>query len=364
MIRSLLLLSATLFSITSQAQIYLNPGVDTTDVDVQKALRFYKGYLKSFDGRTLPDFSKFWTKEDLSERKVPDQLIYAINDSQLYSWMKEGTVLYIKPKKEYIQFKTQFSYANSSNEIATMAITNHYVAFDNGKPHFVNPMKINMTEWKQQKVRNVSFNYPPYHKFNQKRADSLITAIKKLESDWNLKPINIKYYLAKSKEELDKLRGFDFMVGMGNKDKPGGISDDRDNQVYCGGLGENYFHEVVHVYLNRLYPNSPLLEGLAVFYGGSMGKPLKWHLKRVDDYLQRHPEADLNKLEDFWYTDPYTNPGSAIYGLIVDLIYQRGGLNGVKRVMSYTSLEETFEKEFYVKKGDWNNYLRKAIAKY
>lgn len=353
-----------LFSISAQAQLHINPGVDTTDIDAQKALKFYKAYLASFDGKTLPDLSKYWPEEELKERKVPDQLIYAINDAQLYSWMRNGTVLYIKPRKEYIHFKTQFSYVHSSENIATMAITNHYIAFDNGKPYFINPMKINMIGWKNEKVRNVTFFYPPYHRFNAKRADSLIASIVKLEKDWNLEPINIRYYLANTKDELDQLRGFDFKVGMGNKDKPSGISDDRDNQVYCGGLGENYFHEVVHVYLNRLYPKSPILEGLAVFYGGSMGKPSKWHLRRVNDYLKQHPEADLNKLEDFWYTDPYTNPGSAIYGMICDLVYKRDGLEGLKRLMTYTTLQQIFEKEFQIEKGQWNDYLRKAIAAY
>ncbi|PRY48033.1 hypothetical protein B0I27_11720 [Arcticibacter pallidicorallinus] len=364
MVRNSLLSLIVFLSINARAQISINPGVDTSGVEVQKALAFYKSYLASFNGKSLPDFSKYWTAEELKERKVPDQIIYAINESPLYSWMKKGTVLYIKPKPNYIHFKTQFSYADSSNNIATMAITNSYVAFDKDKPYFVSPIKINIAAWKQNKVRNITFHYPPYHKFNAKRADSLVADVIMLEKEWNLKPIDIKYYLANTKDELDELRGFDFVVGMGNKDKPGGISDDIDNQVYCGGLGENYFHEVVHVYLNRLHPQSPLIEGLAVFYGGSMGRPVSWHLKRVNQYLEQHPEVDLNNLEDFWYTDPYTNPGSAIHGMICHLIYDKGGFQALKKAMTYTALEDIFEKELHVAKGEWNRYLRAAIARY
>ena len=60
------------------------------------------------------------------------------------------------------------------------------------------------------------------------------------------------------------------------------MAHDKDNQVFCAGLGGNYFHEVVHVHLNHLYSKSPLKEGLAAFYGGSMGRSINWHMKRVN----------------------------------------------------------------------------------
>jgi hypothetical protein len=168
----------------------------------------------------------------------------------------------------------------------------------------------------------------------------------------------------KTSDELQILKGFDFALPMGNRDKPSGISGDTDNQVFCAGLGENYFHEVVHVYLNRLYPKSPLKEGLAALYGGSMGHDLKWHLKRVDAYLEEHQEADLNNIEDFWYPDSHKNPGSAIRGLICQVIYEKDGIQGLRRLMSYSSLKEIFRDELKVENENLNSYLRRLIKKY
>jgi len=362
MLRALLFSILILFSINTNAQIYVNPGVDTSAQDVQTALKFYNDYIAGFKGKRLPDLSKYWPSEELRQRTIPDQLIYAISDYPLYSQGYSPTILYIKPTANYIHLKTQFAFADSTKNIMTMAVTNHYVGFNGKKePYFINPISKNMKIWSNRTIRNITFYYPPYHSFDIHRADSLISNVKKLEKSWDLKPINIRYYLANSHDELQHLRGFDFALAMGNKDKPSGISDDRDNQVFCGGLGENYFHEVVHVYLNRQYPESPLKEGLAVFYGGSMGRSINWHIERVNKYLHQHPEVNLNDLEDFWYSDPYTNPGSAISGLICSLIFKTKGIAGLKRLMTYNNLQDIFEKELNVKSGNWNVYLRKII---
>lgn len=358
-----LLFSGIVFCCNAQA--YVNPGVDTSGKDVQNALKFYNQYLDSFNGKDLPDFSKFWSADELVLRTIPDQQIYAINDNTLYSQGYKATILYIKPMGDQVHLKTQFSAVNDAvGNIMTLAVTNHYVDVD-GKdgPKFINPFTRNLAAWRNKKIRNVTFFYQPGHKFNARKADSLIRQIVRLEDEWDLKPINIRYYFAKTWDELQILKGFDFALPMGNRDKPSGISDDRDNQVFCAGLGENYFHEVVHIYLNRLYPKSPLKEGLAALYGGSMGHDLKWHLKRVDAYLEEHPEADLNNIEDFWYPDSHTNPGSAIRGLICQAIYEKDGIQGLRRLMSYSSLKEIFRDELKVKNADLNSYLRRLIKK-
>ena len=362
MIKTALSAILLFLSFKCSAQIYLNPGVDTSLQKVKTALHFYDDYLLSFKGKKLPDMAKYWPADELKKRTVPDQLIYAIDDSPLYSAGYSTTILYIRPTEKYVHIKTQFSYADSLKHIQTLAVINGYVAFnDKGQPYLMNPITINTVAWRTGRIRNVVFHYPPYHKFDAKRADSLISEISTLEKVWGLKPLAIQYYMANDNDELYRLKGFDFAVGMGNKNKPSGKADDKDNQVFCDGLGENYFHEVVHLYLNRLFPDSPLQEGLAVFYGGSMGRPVKWHLKRVNQYLIAHPEVDLTDIDNFWYTDTYTNPGSAIQGMLCAMVYQKDGLAGLKRLMRYTSYADIFEKEFHIGKGQINTFIRAAV---
>ena len=347
-------------------QLHINPGVDTLGQDVQKSLEFFRGYLNQFKGASIPqNFRAYWSEKDCDNFQVPDPIIYALNGSYpTYTLATNKTVFYIKPKDESIHLKVLYAWIDSTN-ISLFCIANHYIRFNNkGSLEFENPIALNTKDWKQASIRNVTFIYPPYHRFNRLRADSLIAKVKHLEKEWGLSRIEIRYYFANTREEIDQIRGLDFSLLSGNRDKPTGISDDRNNIVYCSGLGENYFHEVVHLYLNRLYEQSPLVEGIAVFYGGSMGKSLQWHLKRLKIYLRQHPDVDLNKLEEFWYMDNFTNPNSTIKGMLCWMAFEKGEIKGLERIMSYKTMEELFLKEFNVKKDQWNDFLRTTINRY
>jgi hypothetical protein len=360
--KGIFILLSFLFIGNVHAQLNFNLDVDTLDDDVKQAIHFYEAYLNSFKNRSLPDFTKYWPEADCKAYKYPDQMLYAISgDGVTYRLMGKPTVLYIKPGKDDIHIKTSFGLCDSAGNVSTLCITNHYITKDNnGHLRFINPISINGKDWRTTTVRNITYYYPPYHKFDEKRADSMVQAIAKLEKDWNLKPIHIRYYFADTKEELQHLRGFDYAINMGNRDKPTGISDDRDDLVYCSGLGEYYFHEVVHIYLNRLFPESPLREGMAVFYGGTLGHDLAWHVRRLNKYLEVHKEIDLGK-DNFSYMDNYTNPWSTIKGSLCALAYKKDGLNGLKRILSYKSMDDIFKREFGVSPGKQDDFIRKTI---
>jgi hypothetical protein len=350
---------------TCGQQLHVNPGADTLDVEVQMSLEFYRDYLNQFKGRSIPgSFEQYWSQKDCDSFVVPDPIVYALNGSYpTYSLSTNKTLFYIKPKEEFVHFKVLYGWIDSTN-ISLFCIANHYIRFkDKENPEFVNPTELNTKTWKQTSIRNVTFIYPPYHKFNRLRADSLIDNVVSLEKDWNLKPIKARYYFAETREEVDQIKGLDFSLSGGDRNNPSGISDDRNNIVYCSGLGENYFHEVVHLYLNRLYRDSPLVEGIAVFYGGSMGKSLEWHLDRLKIYLRQNPEIDLNKLEEFWYMDNFTNPNSTIKGMLCQMAFNKDKIKGLQRIMDYKSMEDVFLNEFNVKKDEWNSFIRASIEK-
>jgi hypothetical protein len=347
----------------SAQTLHINPGVDTLDIDVKKSLHFYRDYLNQFKGRSIPrNFANYWSQKDCKDFAVPDPIVYALNGSySTYGLASSKTLFYVKPEREFVHFKVLYGWVDSTS-ISLFCIANHYIRFsDKENPEFVSPIAVNTKDWKRTSVRNVTFVYPKYHKFDRLQADSLMASIENLEKQWSLKPINITYFLAKTREEIDRIRGLDFSLLGGNREKPSGISDERNNIVYCAGLGENYFHEVVHLYLNNLYKQSPLVEGIAVFYGGSMGKSLKWHLARLKTYLRANPAIDLNKLDEFWYMDNFTNPNSTIKGMLCRMAFERDKIDGLKRIMTYESMEEIFLNEFNVKKGEWNDFLRRSI---
>jgi hypothetical protein len=348
---------------TCPAQIPVNNPIDPADTELVEAVQFISRYFGEFTKGHLPNFADYWTAEDCGEYKRPDQLVYGINTEVATYRIGQPTILYAKPEHGYVHIKTLFGRGDSTGKVSVMSITNHYIERGgHNELHFVNPIRLADKDWKTATVGNVTYHYPAYHHFDKVKAQELIGRINALEHEWHVAPIPIRYYMADTKEELEHLRGFDFTVAMGNRSKPSGISDDVDNIVYCGGWGENYFHEVVHVYLNRLFPESPLKEGLAAFYGGSMGHELGWHIKRLNQYLQQHENINLDRLEDFYYMDNFTNPYSTIVGMLCSDAYSRRGIEGLRNIMSYTSLDELFATEYHVRKGEWNVFLRKMIS--
>ena len=344
------------------AQIPVNNPVDPADTELNNAVNFLSQYYSEFARGHVPDYSKYWDTEDCKEYKHPDQLVYGITSDGPTYRIGKPTILYARPENGYVHIKTLFGVGDSTGKVSVMSITNHYIKHDkNNTLRFINPIRLAGKNWNTTIVGNITYHYPSYHDFDRKKAQALSDRITALRREWNLSPIHIRYYFADTKEEIEHFRGFDFTVAMGNRDKPSGISDDIDNIVYCGGWGENYFHEVVHIYLNRHYPESPLREGLAVFYGGSMGNELSWHIKRLNLYLEKHKEINLGKLDDFYYMDNYTNPYSTIVGMLCLDAYNNNGINGLKRIMAYTSLDDIILKEFGVDKSGWNDFLRKMI---
>ncbi|MCW5914933.1 MAG: hypothetical protein KIT66_10020 [Chitinophagaceae bacterium] len=353
--------SVTITTKTFGQQITINWGVDTTDQDIKAVTNLWTNYLKSKPNKENIKNSPYWA--DSEKKKFPkvDQLLNAINSDVPTYLMGKPTILYVKPQHDFYEIKTLFSSTDTLENVFVLCIASVFARKENEQYKLYNALSVNSKNWKTEKLGSITSHFPQSHTFDKSQANKLLQSVQELVKQWNLKIIPIDYYFADTYEEIQDLRGLDYAIGMGNKDKPMGMSDLETNTVFAGGLGENYFHEVVHIYLNRLFPKSPLVEGLAVFYGGSLGHDLKWNLTRLNDYLNQHPEINLSSLENFRYMDNFTNPKSTIQGLLCYLAYNEGGLNKLKKLMSHQDIYNAIEKEFGIKKDELNSYLRQQI---
>jgi hypothetical protein len=151
---------------------------------------------------------------------------------------------------------------------------------------------------------------------------------------------------------------------MGENEKPTGIADVKDNLIFTSGLNENHFHEAVHIYLNKKYPESPLKEGIAVFLGGSLGHDLKWHVEKLQTFIVNNPKIEINNPQTFHYLDNSTNPQYTIHGLLCHLAYKREGINELQKLMEFNSLEQIYSEYFSINKEEANSFLRKKIKQY
>lgn len=348
----------------ANCQIHINIGVDTSSLKIKKAINFMEKYLYDFMDDNNVDFSRYFRTLDFENYENPDKIAYSlIGNSPIYT-LGKPTLLSAQQNNDTVHLKLQFSKLDTSGNITTYFISNHSILFERMQPYFLVNHEINTLKWKHANFRNVTFHYPSYHLLDTVRANNLITQIKKLEKDWSISPEIIQYYFARTRAEIQTIRGFDYNFYMGGNEVPFGLADVKDNLIFTSGLAENHFHEVVHIYLNKVYPESILKEGIAVYLGGSLGNDLKWHLTKLKEFINRNPNVDISDAKIFYYLDDKTNPQYTIQGLLCHLAYNIGGMKGLKRLMEYNSMSLIYSDYFNVVQGQENEFLRKNINEY
>src|SRR5258707_727405 len=100
---------------TVHAQVNFNVNADTLEDDVKAAVHFYESYLNGFKNKSIPDYTQYWPADDCKAYKCPDHTLYAIaGDAPI---MGRPTIIYIKPRKDFIQIKTEFGNSDTAGNI-------------------------------------------------------------------------------------------------------------------------------------------------------------------------------------------------------------------------------------------------------
>ena len=348
-------------SVLGQKVTY-NHIVNPNDQDTTEVMTLFENYLSS-KYKKIENSS--WNLEELEKYENYDFLENEFQPS-LYMGFPVH-VLSIKFNKNICEIKAQFSYCKDDGSPYILAIVNYYAKKQNGIYKLYNALNINKLDWNCTTVGLIDFYYPKYHKLNFEKAYKLNDFIIQTCEKFKVKPKTFDYYLADSYDEIQKLKGIDYYIGMGGKLYPKGVTDTVNNNVYCGGLGEYYLHEVFHVQIDQHYPNKHLWvsEGLATLLGGSRGENLNWHIKRTNSYLQDHPEINLNNMLALKNLDDQTTYHYVLGGLIAKKILEKGGWNLVIEFMSSGKTDDDYynaiQKYLGIKRLDINNYLRKQL---
>ena len=309
------------------------------------------------------NYDDYFCPNDIKNLYYPDKVAFGlIGDNNNY-YLGEPYLLALDIKSDTIKAKIMFAETDTLKNITINFIANYYIKINNGKCKFLITQNIESKKWQNTTIRNVTFHYPPYHKFNTKAANELIKSIKDLELNWRLPPIHIDYFFAKTNKEIQALKGFDFNFYMARSEYPGGLAHEKEKSIFCWGNYENYFHEFVHLYLNPIYPKTPLKEGIATFYGGSLGKSYREHLIRLNAYLENNPNIDISNSNEFYYMDEETNPQYTMQALICHLVFEQKGIQGLKELLLIQTLDEIYRKEFNIEPKNQNKFLREQIKK-
>ncbi len=347
------------------ASAQMSYSVDTSQAEIKESVLFLTGYLNEFKNEKLPDLTRYWSEQDCKRSKLPDDMMYSIStDEVTYNFVRRQTVFYAKVYKGYVHLKTLFATTDSSANTTVCAITNHYVQVGS-KPCFISELELHKDFYTEKQVGNIRYHYPKTHVFSQAKANALVDKLKRIEKEWGFKPVKLDYYFADSHEALTHMRGMDYCYGMNEAD-PSGMSFPETNTIFCHGLGEDYLHEILHLYFNPLYVKSPVCHGLVYYLAGGLGHDFDWMIRRMDQYLRTYPDLDLTGYQDMHMQskDKMLHIDHVINGLLCKMVYEKSGIPGLKRILAYKTTDEIFEKEFGIAPKDKNTFLRAKFALY
>lgn len=359
------IISLVLFT-NGYGQIKLNPGIDTSSTEHKEVLKFWTDYLNSKPSKNSTEYLNFWNDNDKNLFKQPDLILHSINTEYSTLAMGYPTILSILPyQKEFFEIKTAIGWADSTGHISLLAIVNHYVKKNDDNYQLFIPLNIkeniNFIESDDFKIYSLANTTIPSDTLKQ-----LSAFISTLKSDYGIAEKNkLVIIYGRNSKETETLLGFDFNLMSSTNNPSSGISDLSNNLIILNGLSP-IFHETTHIYLNPLFPESPLLEGLATFYGGSMQKSLAEGISFMYSYVSANSEISLyEKMKEgnFYINNEY-NPVYILQGLLIQIAHDKNGVEEIKRLLAYKDIDAIFETYFNLNgSDDIDKFLRMELKK-
>lgn len=362
---SLLLLSPRVSEGQQYQHFSLNVGVNAVALDKQAVLTVWDAYL----GSGFKNQAQFWLPAELKKYPKGDLLLSeGYVNPNVYQYATQKIVLSIEPVDSALyKCRTLFywqSPGDAAKQPTVFCITNTY--FQKQQNHWLltNYLTQYTRNWTTDTVGYLTYKLPASRALNQTKAALANVFLTELFHDFGIAPFPVTYYLAADCEEVHRMKGFDYVVGMGNGSTCG-FYDEVNHLVYAGGLEESYLHELVHV-INPYFPNAHplLLTGYSALRGGHFGHDLAYHKKRVLAYLATH-KTDLQDPLTFVKLDEKTNPQYVIGGIFCEAALRAGGLAKLKKLFGYGTSDAAFytalKQELKLDRKDLPRFIERSL---
>ena len=352
-----------IFAIGLNAQSFsTNFNVNLNNNDTKSIVELWQSYLKT-------NSKDFWVErgtKNLANFNVLD--MEGILNPSLMNWGFDNRILSINriSENKYL-IKSLFEKENKD----VFAITN-VVAIKEGNQFKLSNYLFEVTEnWKSTHSKNIKYVYMPDYVLKQNEIDEAETFYSDLCKIFNVQPEKITYFIAKNCDNIFDILGYEFIFSKGMS-KECGYFEEKNNFIFATEeAGANHFHEITH-FINKHFPNANvlLLTGISAYISkdkAHLGKPLIYHTKRVNEYLEKHQEINLSKPFDFFELDENTNPQYVIGAVLCDLILEKGGKAELISAFNSTKTDEDLlrylNSKILKKNEDLNTVLRKRIEK-
>jgi hypothetical protein len=185
-----------------------------------------------------------------------------------------------------------------------------------------------------------------------------VTFLDSLAAAFQVAPAqDVTYYLAAGREQIQRIMGVDWTVGGAGV----GYAMRANRMIFSGepAVGEVHRHELVHYMLQPLHERGAhtlVVEGVATWLGGAMGRDFSTLIREYADFLRAHPEISLDSVIETDWPDRGSRPGGAI---LVQLVAEAGGLPAVKELLrAGRSTSDLRAAVTRVANVEWHNFAR------
>lgn len=316
-------------------------GVDTTAADVANVVRLVREYLASPD--TTAHGRGLWSAGDPLDRRAGDltrHMAYQGFPATIAGVVSAG------PGDSVYVVKLLHARSDSARGgIMPLALQRLYAVRAPGAPRgwqLASALPRLTHEWPTHSAGRITFHYAPGQRPNVDRAARAAQFVDSVATLFAVKPPErLDYYVAGSPDEYLRTLGLDFFpLPSGPGTGRGGNAMPTVGVVLAGdpAQGEAYLHEIAHAVLGERLGGGVLIgEGVPTWLAGSGGRPFSELVTVLRAYQRVHPDVTLEALvrgeiASGWGI-PETDALYASGALVVDAIYGRGGVAGLRTLL-------------------------------
>jgi hypothetical protein len=317
--------------------VSLSFGVDTSVTEVRDIVRLTRAYLARPDSATRA--CGLWSRKTPFDARLGDIATDAYQGFPATILGVSGT----GPGDSVFVVKILHATADSSRkQISALALQRIFAVRAPGSPYgwqLASPLPRLTRDWVKRDVGPLTFWYAPGQRPSPSRAQLASRFVDSVAKVFSVpRPNHLDVYITGSTDESWRAVGLDFFPdGSGPGTGLGGRTLALAGILLLGdpAVGEAYLHEFVHAVLQPSLRGGTAIfnEGVAVWLGGSHLNTPRMMYALLRKYQLSHPEVTMRQVldGDAPSGEAATTALYATSGLIVEAIYQRSGIPGLRR---------------------------------
>ncbi len=258
----------------------------------------------------------------------------------------------------------------------------------------VNKLTINKSYFCKKQIGWITYYYPSTYAFDEAAANTAVFRLTAFAEEFGIEGMEpAEYYLFDNKTEMFHYFGIDgscYDFYSAETVVPYGNSKIGKNKICYTKGGEGKIHEFIHLMLKNVSNGqrfSWFEEGVCCYFGEHVLQTKEWHFDKLKAFLNDNPQIDLSVdlIQAYMdadgkythdstqsvikykrpYSDVNSNYSYDIQMVICEMIYKKGGMDLVKRMLFETKRNEDeyemIEMLLGVKREEVNGVIREYL---